>query len=405
MFMTTYHQISSHDDELEDGNQSESTEKKDREPSKEKLYVKKCCGKVESFLRQITVEPVIFCYAFGIILHVPVIQQYIHKRISEEKGLIYNSTDSKSSCEPFPMTTSEDTKRIQRQVQSESSYMQLGLVFSASAPSLIVALILGAWSDHVGRRKAMGLPLFGSAIETALVLVVIYLKLPVTTLLIGAFLVGSCGSFPTMVLSVFSYIADITDENQRAFRLGILEAIAFLSGMLSHLTSGYLVYNSGFRPPYWVILFLHTFALFYVVFILPESRIPVNHDKQAEFKFFSVSHVIAIVHIFSKPRSGGHWRMALLMIISGLMIMCSIGFGSIIVLYALDRPLCCNAIMIGYYLALSFCVQAIGAVLGLKFLGNILSDHRLLQIGMTSIILSLSFMAFVTSKQTLFVGK
>jgi PCFT/HCP family folate transporter-like MFS transporter 1/3 len=404
MLMTTYRQISSRDDEQGDDNQSQLKKEEHREPIKEKSYGKKVCQRVESLFRGITVEPVIFCYAFGIILHVPVIQQYIHKRLSEEKGLVYNSTDSRSSCESFPMATSEATKRLQRQVQSESSYMQLGLVFSASAPSLIVALILGAWSDHMGRRKAMGLPLFGSAIETALVLVVMYLKLPITTLLIGGFIVGSCGFFPTMVLSVFSYMADITDESERAFRLGVLEAIAFLSGMLSHLTSGYLVYNVGFRPPYWILLFLHTFALFYVVFILPESRVP-NPTDQSQFKYFSLSHVRAIVLIFTKTRSGGHWRMAILMMISGLMIACSIGFGSIIVLYALDRPLCCNAIMIGYYLALSFFAQAVGAVLGIKYLGMILSEHVLMQVGMLSITLSLLFMAFVTSKQTLFLGK
>lgn len=398
MLMTSYHQLRSSDNDVIEDNDH-------REPAVKEVTTREHVRhKVQLFFRGITVEPVIFCYAFGIILHVPVIQQYIHKRLSREKGLFFNTTNSRSSCEPFPIVGTKETYRLQRQVQSEASYMQLGLVLSASTPSLLVALVLGAWSDHIGRRKAMGMPLFGSAIETALVLVVMYFELPVTTFLIGAFLVGCCGSFTTMVLSVFSYVADITDPSERAFRLGVIEAIAFLSGVCSHLTSGYLIDNIGFRTPYWMLLFLHTFALFYVVFILPESRIPSEADR-ASFKFFSLSHVIAITSIFTVERHGGHWRMIILMIISGIMIMCSIGFGSIIVLYALDRPLCCNAVMIGYYLALSFFMQAVGAILGLRFLGALLSEHVMLQIGMLSIILSLLVMASVKSRQMLFIGK
>ncbi|EDO32892.1 predicted protein, partial [Nematostella vectensis] len=353
----------------------------------------------------ITVEPVIFCYAFGIILHVPVIQQYIHQRLSEGKGLTYeyNNTDSRTTCEPIQMAnSSEETLELQKEVQAEASYMQMGLVLSVSTPSLLVALLLGAWSDRAGRRRAMAMPIFGSAVESAIILVIMYFELPVTFLLLAEFINGSCGFFPTMVLSVFSYIADITEESQRAFRLGILEAIAFISGMLSHLTSGWWINNLGFRAPYWLLLILNTFALLYVTFILPESRAKHVMEK-SKVRVLSLDHIRAIVMIFTKSRDPQ--RMTIFMVISGLMIVSSIGFGSVFVLYALDRPLCCNAILIGYYLGLSFFVQAVGAVLGLKYLRLCLSETALMQVGMVSIISSLVVMAFVTSKKTLFVGK
>ena len=88
--------------------------------------------KEESSFRKITVEPVIFCYAFGIILHVPVIQQYIHKRVAENKGVVYNTTASLSNCDSIPIPKKEETLKIQKEVQSEASFMQLGMVFSAS---------------------------------------------------------------------------------------------------------------------------------------------------------------------------------------------------------------------------------------------------------------------------------
>ena len=358
----------------------------------------------ESCISKITVEPVIFCYAFGIILHVPVIQQYIHKRIADEKGVMYNTTASLSNCDYTPVARNMETLKIQKEVQSEASFMQLGMVFSASAPSLFVALFLGAWSDRAGRRRVMGLSIFGSAIESAIILWVIYFNLPVQTLLLAGFINGICGFFPTMVLSMFSYMADITEESQRAFRLGILEATAFISGMLSHLSSGWLINKTGYKAPYMIIFSLHTFALFYVVFKLPESR--AKHlMENSNVKVFSLQHIRVIIYIFTNPRSGKRWRMCILMLTSGLMIVSSIGFGSVIVLYAIDRPLCCNSVLIGYYLATSFFVQAVGAVLGLKFLSIVLSELALLQAGMISVTCSLLMMAFVKTKTHLFLGK
>ena len=360
--------------------------------------------KIEACANKITVEPVIFCYACAIILHVPVIQQYIHKRITEQKGTVFNTTASLSNCDLDPVVPNMETPRLQKDVQSETSFMQLGLVFSASAPSLFAALFLGAWSDRVGRRKVMGLSIFGSAVESAIILWVVYFNLPVPMLLLAGFINGICGFFPTMVVAVFSYVADITEESERAFRLGILEATAFISGMFSHLSSGWLINKTGYKAPYFLILSLHTFALFYVVFKLPESR--AKHlMESSNIKVFSLHHIRVIIFIFTNPRSGERWRMSLLMIISGLMIVSSIGFGSVIVLYAIDRPLCCNSILIGYYLAVSFFLQAVGAVLGLRFLRTVLSEHMLMQFGMVSIICSLVMMAFVPNKTWFFAGE
>ena len=44
-----------------------------------------------------TIEPVIFLYAYGLFMHLPVIQQYIYKRVSDAKGFPY-STSSKGGC-------------------------------------------------------------------------------------------------------------------------------------------------------------------------------------------------------------------------------------------------------------------------------------------------------------------
>lgn len=363
-------------------------------------------NKLAAVVSKITVEPVVLFYAFSVILHVPLIQQYIHQRITHSKGMAYNTTESLSNCDPLPLGYTAHTIKIRKDIQSEASFVTLGLVFSVTAPSLFVALFLGAWSDRVGRKKVMSVPIFGSVVESIIILVVIHWRLPLEFLLLAGFINGCCGFFPTFILSVFSYIADITEESHRAFRLGILEALAFLSGMVSHLTSGWFIKTAGYRVPYLLIFSLHASSLLYVTLILPESRDKAQLE-QLESSLLSIDHIRAIIAIFTRPHADtkARWRMCTLMLVSAIMMLCSIGFGSVIVLYALDRPLCCNSIIIGYYLALTFFIQAVGAVIGLKYLSALLSEHILIQVASTSIVASLVAMAFVKTKTALFLGK
>ena len=87
------------------------------------------------------------------------------------------------------------------------------------------------------------------------------------------------------------------------------------------------------------------------------------------------------------------------------MMLSSTGFGCVFVLYALDFPLCVNSLLIGYYLATNFFIQAVGTVLGLKYLSLVLPQPTLTQLAVLSAIGSLCCMAFVRNKITLFIGK
>ena len=71
-----------------------------------------------------------------------------------------------------------------------------------------------------GRRPALVLPCFGSAIDSLIVLLVMYFEWPIFVLFAGSAIRGMCGFITVMLLAVVSYVADTTDESNRAFRLG-----------------------------------------------------------------------------------------------------------------------------------------------------------------------------------------
>ena len=105
-----------------------------------------------------------------------------------------------------------------QQVQTYASYVQLGIVLFSALPSIIITLFMGGWSDKVGRRPVLIVPVLGAVLDTAGVLIVMIFELPIYFLFVGAFLHGLCGYYTTIILACLSYIADTTD--QVALRLG-----------------------------------------------------------------------------------------------------------------------------------------------------------------------------------------
>ena len=352
-------------------------------------------------LKRITVEPVTFCYACALILHMPLIQQFVYQRISEQRGIkttMYEN-DKSSACESPSTDVHEQETR--NDVQALTAYIHLGVILSASLPSLFTSLLWGTWSDKVGRKVILLLPVAGGAIDSICIIVTIYARLPLYYLFIGGFIHGICGFFTTMILAVFAYIADITSEQSRATRLGVIEAVAFISGMTSHLTSGWWIRHLGFMAPYLFILALHTFSLGYIICVLPESM--QNREKYSFKGLFTSNHLTRVFKIFKSATEHIQKLLFGLLLTSAVMMTTSIGFGSVIVLYTLDAPFCFSPIMIGYFLACSMFTQAIGALFALFVLSKCFSEIMLTQIGFLSIIGSLVMLALIKEKSLTFV--
>lgn len=97
---------------------------------------------------------------------------------------------------------------------------------------------MGLWSDFAGRRPVLILPNVGLALQAAVYLVVMYLKLPVACFLVGRLLSALSGDFYTILAGCFAYVADTTDRRSRTFRVAVLEACLGLAGLLASMIGG-----------------------------------------------------------------------------------------------------------------------------------------------------------------------
>ncbi|KAL9982404.1 hypothetical protein ACROYT_G004441 [Oculina patagonica] len=339
--------------------------------------------------RRPTIEPVIFLYAYGLFMHLPVIQQYIYKRVSDAKGFPY-STSSKGGCNKRKLNST--LEELEKEVQSLSSYIHLGIVMFATIPSIFTALFIGAWTDIVGRRPALALPAIGSTLEALIVLGTMYFHWPLYLLFVGSAINGICGFFTTMVLAVMAYIADTTDESDRSFRLAVMEFLVFFGGMISQLTSGLWIKNLGFVAPYWFIFSCLLASVLYIILFVPESR--ASTENKSIRKLFSLSNIKRVWHVYKNPRDGARRNLIIFTSCTGLIVLTTLGVGGVIVLFLLHSPLCFSAEKVGYFSAFRHFSHGLGAVLGIKLLGRCLNEVNIARVGIFSLASSLVVFGF-----------
>ena len=126
--------------------------------------------------------------------------------------------------------------------------------------------IIGALSDRFGRRPVLLASMFGAAAD----FLVMALAPTVALLFVGRAISGlTSASFST----ANAYIADITPEDQRAARFGLLNATFGIGMMLGPVLGG-LLGQIDPRLPFWVASGLCLANGLYGVVVLPESLKP-----------------------------------------------------------------------------------------------------------------------------------
>lgn len=152
-----------------------------------------------------------------------------------------------------------------------------------SLMSVLPALILGTWSDKGSRRHGMILPSIFSVASGGLFIAISYFKeMSVYWTFAAAALIGISGGHVSMFLSVFSYLADITENSQRTFRMGIAESMIFIGGTSGFLLGGSLLQHSTFTIVFAVYSGFNLLAALYILFWLKESKSPNGYSKLYE---------------------------------------------------------------------------------------------------------------------------
>ena len=158
----------------------------------------------------------------------------------------------------------------------------------------VFAPVTGALSDRFGRRPVVLLSNFGLGCDYIFMAVAPTLS----WLFVGRVISGiTSASFPT----ANAYIADVTPEDQRAAKFGMLGA-AFGLGFIVGPALGGVLGGMGLRYPFWAAAGLSLANAAYGFFILPES---LGKERRAAFSLRKANPLGSLKLLRSHPELFG----------------------------------------------------------------------------------------------------
>ena len=184
----------------------------------------------------------------------------------------------------------------------------------------ICSPIIGSLSDRFGRRPVILVSVCGLALDYVLMAVAPNLW----WLALGRILAGGTSSSFT---SVFAYMADITQPEDRARSYGLIGA-AFSGGFVAGPLLGGILGEISLRAPFWAAAALSGLAFLYGVIVLPES---LPREKRMAFSWARANPFGALTLLRSHP------ELSSLAIVNFLLHFAHHLFSAVFVLYAGDR--------------------------------------------------------------------
>jgi len=166
--------------------------------------------------------------------------------------------------------------------------------FVWAAMQFVFAPVMGALSDRFGRRPVVLLSNFGLGCDYILMAV----SPTLSWLFLGRVISGiTAASFPT----ANAYIADVTPEDKRAAKFGMLGA-AFGLGFIVGPALGGMLGGMGLRYPFWAAAGLSLANWLYGFFILPES---LRKERRAAFSLRKANPLGSLRLLRSHPELFG----------------------------------------------------------------------------------------------------
>lgn len=259
----------------------------------------------------IGVEPVMFLYMAAFMTTTVVEEQFfVYKACSVNLGY------PKNICHHINELI---YKNYSTQVQIEvSKFHQYENIASHAVP-VILAFILGSWSDRVGRKLPMLLGLLGCLVYSFMIYInALFETWPVEMILFTAsFPSALTGSHLTVFMACFTYLSDTTTSEQRTLRTTLLE-VAYLIPMPIGVAFGSYLFNGPLYRSFGGMFLVNSLFLFiaivYTIFVIPWRT---RESLEGDYKACTLKHFSNTFKTLVTKRKEGR-RLLLILCLIGL---------------------------------------------------------------------------------------
>ncbi|XP_013098104.1 tetracycline resistance protein, class A [Stomoxys calcitrans] len=296
--------------------------------------------KMQKVIANITVEPIVAAYIMPSVL-----SNLATQNLNLEKACRVNMEYGEEICDALTRRETANYTMEEETIQKMVAHMVAWKTVIQSLFPCLLILFWGSWSDRHHRRKpCIMIPIVGEFLGTVGLILCVYFKdTPMEVAgLTEAIFPSLSGGWFVMLMGVFSYIADITTEEERTLRIGILNVCFSVGVPIGTALSGVLLKKIGFYGVFSISASLYVLSLVYGFFFLPEPR-PRCIQPQEKTKsrsllgdFFDKEHVVETFRVaFKKGENKRRARVILLMIV--VMVVIGPIYGEMNVMYLFTR--------------------------------------------------------------------
>ena len=321
-------------------------------------------------------------------------------------------------------------------VQSEASRWAMGYWLASSLPGAFTAILIGGWSDRVGRRLPILLALTGYAVEAATAMMTQYFSLPLEVLIAGSAVEGICGSYPTVLLAVYAHTADFSTPQQRTPRLLVLALLEYGGVAVCALVSGIMLKKYGVFWTECLVLGGHIVSILYTLLLLEDSRgstsakpehnvAAVSRHRQPHVQAkYPETGLVAVTSRTAPDEKASYWysvkktfrlllrpwerrrELIVLLFCFQLIVMNFLGISDVQALYTMHRPLCWPSTTMGYFNASRYaCLIFSVGVMSRVIRRYQPPDRIVVQVSILGIIGYFATIACAWKTYTMFIGK
>ncbi|CAD5124315.1 DgyrCDS12603 [Dimorphilus gyrociliatus] len=231
--------------------------------------------------------------------------------------------------------------------QQKSAEFMLGLSLVQNIPAMFIALFIGPWSDRIGRKPIMYISMIGALCDSLITVLVVSLKLNILYLYIGKTIYGLFGGNNGLTLGAFSYIADITDTDQRSLKIITAEGLMALVAGAAQIGIGYWIKSTNFSQPFFAVFSIYFLSMIYLFFFVPETIYSPKGTNKLKDLFNLKDSKEGFKLFLMSGRRG--WVLRLLTAAFLCNYMVFVGRNDANTLFMMSAPLCWNSVEIGIF--------------------------------------------------------
>ncbi|CAH2266094.1 solute carrier family 46 member 3-like [Pararge aegeria] len=367
--------------------------------------------KARLMMSLITVEPILACYVMPSVLSALATQNlYLEKACRVNLGFGDQVCDALTKRQTSNYTLEEEA--VQTLVASVAGWKT---VLQSFLPCGIL-IFLGAYSDRVGQRKfCMLLPIVGEFLTSIGLIVNTYFfyELPVEAAAVTeAIFPALTGGWFTMFMGVFSYIADVTTEEQRTLRIGIVNLFYSVGVPVGAALSGILVRKIGLYGVFSLSATLYVLSFIYGYYRIKEVKRTDLCVKKTNGccewlrDFFDTRYVKDTLMVAFKTGPNNR-RLRVIMLVVVLCVVIGPIYGEMSVMYLFTRyRFNWNEVDFSMFSTYAMCTSLVGTLFSVGVFSHLLKfdDAIIGVISCTSKILSGFMYAFATKTWHIYIA-